>query len=75
MYKYVDSGLTDKFNLPIFKRKRVFRRNTRIIKEISGEMREEIVMAFILFDKDKSNTIDITELKDAMKALGIFMTK
>ena len=75
MYKYVDSGLTDKFNLPIFKRKRVFRRNTRVVKEISGEMREEIVMAFILFDKDKSNTIDITELKDAMKALGIFMTK
>ena len=26
MYKYVDSGLTDKFNLPIYKRKRLFRR-------------------------------------------------
>ena len=32
-------------------------------------------MAFHLFDKDKSNTIDLHELKDAMKALGIFMSK
>ena len=32
-------------------------------------------MAFQLFDKDKSNTIDLQELKEAMKALGIFMSK
>ena len=75
MYKYVDSGLTDKFNLPIFKRKRIFRKITRIIKYLTGEQKEEIEMAFYLFDKDHSNTIDLGELKDAMKALGIHMTK
>lgn len=32
-------------------------------------------MAFYLFDKDKSNTIDLNELKDAMKALGIYLSK
>ena len=37
MYKYVDSGLTDKFNLPIYKPKRVFRKNTRIKKFLTGE--------------------------------------
>ena len=29
----------------------------------------------MLFDKDNSESIDTEELKDAMKALGIFMTK
>lgn len=75
MYKYIDSGLTDKFNLPIYKRKRIFRKITRVKRFLSGEQREEIKMAFYLFDKDKSNTIDLNELKDAMKALGIFMSK
>jgi Ca2+-binding EF-hand superfamily protein len=28
-----------------------------------------------LFDKDKSGSIDVNELKDAMKALGIFLKK
>jgi Ca2+-binding EF-hand superfamily protein len=36
---------------------------------------EEIGNAFLLFDKDKSGTIDVNELKDAMKALGIFLRK
>lgn len=75
MYKYVDSGLTDKFNLPIYKRKRIFRKSNKVTKFITGEQREEIRTAFLLFDKDRSNTIDIQELKDAMKALGIHMTK
>lgn len=75
MYKYVDSGLTDKFNLPIYKRKRIFRKTNRIKRYLTGEQREEIITAFHLFDKDKSNTIDIHELKDAMKALGIHLTK
>lgn len=75
MYKYVDSGFTDKFNLPIYKRKRIFRKITRVKRMLSDEQRNEIVMAFHLFDKDHSNTIDFNELKDAMKALGIFMTK
>lgn len=31
--------------------------------------------AFYLFDRDHSNSIDMKELKDAMYALGIHMTK
>ena len=75
MYKYVDSGLTDKFNLPIYKRKRVFRKISKEIKRLTDEQKMEIEAAFFLFDKDRSNTIDINELKDAMRALGIHFTK
>lgn len=35
----------------------------------------EIKEAFSLFDKDMSGNIDVQELKDAMKALGIYMNK
>jgi Ca2+-binding EF-hand superfamily protein len=35
----------------------------------------EIKEAFSLFDKDQSGNIDVVELKDAMKALGIYMNK
>jgi Ca2+-binding EF-hand superfamily protein len=35
----------------------------------------EIETAFYMFDSDRSNTIDMFELKDAMKALGINMNK
>ena len=28
-----------------------------------------------MFDRDRSGTIDIVELKDAMRALGIFLKK
>ena len=35
----------------------------------------EIKAAFDLFDKDKSDNIDKHELRDAMRALGIRMTK
>ena len=31
--------------------------------------------AFKLFDRDKSETIDVTELRDAMKALGINLNR
>ena len=75
MYKYVDSGLTDKFNLPIYKRKRIFRRNKKIKKTLTDMQKEEIHTAFLLFDKDKSGTIDLGELRDAMKALGLFFSK
>ena len=75
MYKYVDSGLTDKFNLPIYKRKRIFRKTTQITKELTGEQMEEIESAFYLFDKNHDGTIDTGELKDAMKSLGICFSK
>ena len=59
----------------VFKKKRVFQKLTKIRKYISSEQREEIDNAFFLFDKDKSGTIDVSELRDAMKALGIFLKK
>lgn len=37
--------------------------------------KEEIHTAFLMFDKDKSGTIDLTELRDAMKALGLHFSK
>ena len=37
MYKYVDSGLTDKIGLPIYKRKRIFRKVNKIVKKLSEE--------------------------------------
>lgn len=75
MYKYVETGFKDKYDLPIYKRKRIFRKVNQIKKSLTEEQKEEIVQAFYLFDKDKSNSIDIHELKDAMSALGIYMTK
>ena len=75
MYKYVDSGLTDKFSLPIYKRKRIFRKMSKVKKTLTGEQKMEIETAFYMFDSDKSNTIDMFELKDAMKALGINLNK
>ena len=38
-------------------------------------MREEIKAAFHMFDQDMSNSIDVNELRDAMKCLGIYLTK
>lgn len=46
-----------------------------MIKILTEEQKEEIDNAFIIFDKDKSGSIDVGELKDAMKALGIFLKK
>ena len=57
------------------KRKKVFKRTTKMIKLLTEEQKEEIDNAFLLFDKDKSGSIDVMELKDAMKALGIFLKK
>lgn len=75
VFKFVDTGKLDILGNQIFKKKRVFQKLTKIIKHISSEQREEIDNAFFLFDKDKSGTIDVAELRDAMKALGIFLKK
>ena len=42
---------------------------------MTEEQKEEIDHAFIIFDKDKSGCIDVSELKDALKALGIYLNK
>jgi hypothetical protein len=53
-----------------------YRKIKRIIKQeklLSIEEYNEICDAFNLFDKDGSNTIDVGELRDALKVLGIHM--
>ncbi len=40
---------------------------------LTKEQVEEIKSAFELFDKDNSGSIDANELRDAMKALGIYL--
>ena len=57
------------------KRKKLVKRTTPMMKSISEEQKQEIDSAFLLFDKDKSGSIDVGELKDAMKALGIYLKK
>lgn len=57
------------------KRVKVIKRTVKITKMLTEEQKEEIDNAFLLFDKDKSGSIDVNELKDAMKALGIFLKK
>ena len=58
-----------------YKRKRIVKKTIKMIKILTEEQKEEIDNAFIIFDKDKSGSIDVGELKDAMKALGIFLKK
>lgn len=57
------------------KRKKKIIRRVKKHKALSEEEVKEIYAAFELFDKDKSGTIDSHELKDAMKALGIYVNK
>jgi Ca2+-binding EF-hand superfamily protein len=42
---------------------------------LTKEQVDEIKAAFELFDKDHSGNIDVNELRDAMKALGIYLKK
>ena len=42
---------------------------------MTPEQEDEIRAAFNLFDKDGSGNIDIYELRDAMKALGVYLSK
>ena len=57
------------------KRKKIIKRVTKKTKYLTQEQVEEIENAFILFDKDNSGSIDIHELKDALKALGVFLKR
>ena len=45
------------------------------MRKLSQEQNEEIIQCFNLFDRDGNGSIDTKELKDAMKALGIFLKK
>jgi Ca2+-binding EF-hand superfamily protein len=49
------------------------RRTEKKIKNLTIEEINEITEAFNLFDKDGSKTIDVNELRDALKVLGINM--
>ena len=55
------------------KRFKNVRRITKQKKYLTKEEVDEIQQAFYLFDKDNSDNIDVGELKDAMKALGIHL--
>jgi len=57
------------------KRRKLIKKITKKTKYLTQEQVEEIENAFLLFDKDRSGSIDIFELKDALKALGIFMKR
>ena len=57
------------------KRKKVIKKTTQVTKLLTEEQKEEIDNAFLMFDKDQSGSIDVVELKDAMKALGVFLNK
>ena len=57
------------------KRKKRVRRIIKQKKILTCEEVKEIKDAFDLFDKDGSESIDVGELKDAMKALGIHLDK
>lgn len=57
------------------KRKKSCIRHERKKKGLTKEECNEIIKVFTLFDKDNSGNIDASELKDAMRALGIYVTK
>ena len=57
------------------KRKKKIKRRKKKKKALTEEEIEEIKKAFNLFDKDGSGSIDVNELRDAMKALGIYLKK
>lgn len=57
------------------KRKKSCIRHERKKKGLTKEECNEIIKVFTLFDKDGSGNIDSSELKDAMRALGIYVTK
>ena len=68
-YKFVEMANGHK------KRKKVIKRIDRKIRWLTQEQKEEIDNAFMLFDRDNNNFIDIVELKDALRALGVFLKK
>jgi centrin-1 len=58
---------------------KILRKKKRLVKKqmkgLSDVQKQEIDGAFKLFDRDGSGNIDFYELRDAMRALGIQLTK
>ena len=59
---------------------KIHRKKKRLVKkskkdELTDIQKKEIDGAFKLFDKDGSGNIDFYELRDAMRALGLNLTK
>ena len=57
------------------KKYRKYKRKVKKKRALTREQVDEIRSAFELFDKDNSGNIDVNELRDAMKALGIYLKK
>ncbi|TNN19416.1 Centrin-2 isoform 1 [Schistosoma japonicum] len=62
------SAATKRPQQPLAKKKEITGKNLK--HELTEDQKQEIREAFDLFDTDKSGTIDIKELKVAMRALG-----
>jgi Ca2+-binding EF-hand superfamily protein len=64
-----------KYEIRDGKRKKVTYKARRKEKQLTSVQKIEIERAFELFDADGSGSIDIVELKEAMKALGVYLKK
>lgn len=72
-HKYVE--YTDDDGIKKRKRVRVIAHQQKSIVKLTPEQVAEIEIIFKTFDKDNSGGIEVGELKDAMKALGLNKTK
>ena len=73
-FKYVDEYDENK-TFVRRKRVRVIAHQRKSVVKLTPEQVKEIEIIFETFDKDKSGGIEVMELKDAMKALGLNKTK
>ena len=72
-YKFEDVERPD--GKIVKKRYKVVRRPRQEYVWLTREEKREIGVIFNTFDKDKSGSIEVGELRDAMKALGLKMDK
>ena len=72
-YKFEDVEKPD--GRIVKKRYKVVKRPRQEYVWLTREEKREIGVIFNTFDKDKSGSIEVGELRDAMKALGLKMDK